>query len=86
MSEVRHEHVFGPAKFQHLVWCQVAGCPEVMVGTKRGRLRPLTVDERISLIARMMEDIAVEQAMALIHGPERGHQRALEVLGYAAPR
>lgn len=83
---VNHEHVFGRAAFRHLAWCQVAGCTEVMVGTKRGRLRPLTVDERISLIARMVEDIAVEQAMTLIHGPERGHQRALEVLGYAAPR
>jgi hypothetical protein len=80
---MNHEHVFAVPRYRVVTMCSVEGCTEMRVGTRRGRLRSLTPDEVVSVIARMMEDIAVAEAMTVIHGRERGIARAREVLGYA---
>jgi hypothetical protein len=79
-----HEHRFPAAKFKVAVMCRVSDCTEWRIGTKRGGLRELTPDELITLAARMMEEIAITEAMQIIHGKERGLQRAREVLGHAS--
>lgn len=82
---MEHEHEFPKAKFREVVMCRSdpANCSEIRIGTKRGNLRNLTGNELLSVVAHMMEDICVVQAMQIIHGPERGMKRAREVLGYA---
>jgi hypothetical protein len=47
--------------------------------------RPLTGTEKVAVTARMMEDIAIAQAMTIIHGPTGGMRRAREALGYPPP-
>lgn len=77
-----HEHQFGEPKFRVVQMCAVEGCVEMRIGTKRGRFRDLTTDERIAVTARQIEDIALVQAMQIIHGPDYGLQRVREIRGY----
>lgn len=61
--------------------CRVRDCPEWRVWN--GMFwRKLSGTELIDLTAILMEDIAIGQAMTIIHGEERGIKRAREVLGY----
>jgi hypothetical protein len=80
---MNHEHEFGAARFREVAMCRADDdCTELRIGTRRGGLRTLTADEYVSVLCRMMQDVAVAQAMTIIHGPERGMARAREVLGY----
>lgn len=83
MSEVTtHEHEFdGPPKRGHVGMCVDRNCTAIRVGTGK-RWREPTATELVTITARMMEDMAVAQAMTIIHGHERGMKRAREVLGY----
>jgi len=45
--------------------------------------RPLTSSEQIDVLAIMMEDVAIMQAMQIIHGRVEGEQRARQALGYS---
>lgn len=83
MPEVTtHEHEFDGKPTEGLVrMCVDRNCTALRVGTGR-KWRELTGTELVSVTARMMEDIAVAQAMTIIHGRERGMKRAREVLGY----
>jgi hypothetical protein len=78
-----HVHDFGQSKFKVVKMCQIGDCTELRIGTKRGGFRELTGEELLTAAARMMEDICIAQAMQIVHGKERGMQRAREVLGYA---
>jgi hypothetical protein len=65
--------------------CREDECTELRVGERRNGARvwrPPTGDETLSITARMMEDIAVAQAMQIIHGRKRGLERARYLLGY----
>lgn len=77
-----HEHDFGQPRYRWIAMCAYHDCTELRVGTRNGRHRTLTSDELIAVTAKMMQDVAVAQAMRIIHGPERGLARAREVLGY----
>lgn len=76
-----HEHKFGKPEFKTMVMCSVEECTELRIGTKRGRWRELTIEETITAMAIMFEDIAVGRALQMIHGKERGLQRLQEVRG-----
>lgn len=70
-----HEHVFGPVKPKGTIgFCRVEGCAEMRVANW-AIWRKLTVDEQISVTAYMMEELAMVDAMRMIHGPERGLAR-----------
>lgn len=79
-----HEHDFGDPAPGSVVYCVVNGCVEMRVRPrdKRRKLRPLKPSEQIQVMAIQMEDIAIAQAMTIIHGRERGIRRAREALGY----
>lgn len=83
MSEVEtHEHEFeGSPEKGRVGMCIDRNCTAVRVGTGR-KWREPTGSEQLSITARMMEDIAIADAMIIIHGKERGMKRAREVLGY----
>lgn len=84
MSE--HEHDFGDARqapIGSVRPCRVGDCTEWAVRRPRlVRWDALTPSERLDLMAIQMEDIAIAQAMQIIHGQERGLRRARQVLGY----
>jgi hypothetical protein len=84
-----HEHDFGDARAAPIGsarLCTVADCVQWGVRHKyRVRWEDPTANELVSLTARMMEDIAIAQAMQIIHGPERGLARARYLRGYAGP-
>ena len=81
----KHEHRFklkGPPGT--VLFCEADVCGEVRIVTS-GKIRTMrrpTVDEQLTIIAHMMQATAIGQAMQIIHGKERGIQRAREVLGY----
>lgn len=78
-----HEHRFGGYQGpRQLGWCLEPRCMEVRVGDYRGVWRRLTVDETFGLVEHMMYATAIGQAMTIVHGHDRGLQRAREVLGY----
>lgn len=82
-----HEHDFGldarAAPIGAARMCHVAGCTQWGVRHRRRvRWEDPTVDELIGLIDHMIYATAIGQAMQIIHGRERGLQRAREVLGY----
>lgn len=80
MSE--HEHEFDGSPKRNLVRiCVDRNCRELRIGTGK-RWRKLTADEYITVTAHMMEAISIAQAMQIIHGKERGLDRARQVLGY----
>ena len=85
MKPPDHDHDFGNPAPGTVVICQFQDCPEMRVRPRdrRRKLRKLTYSETIDVLAIQMEDIAIAQAMTIIHGPERGIQRAREALGYA---
>lgn len=63
-----HRHAFGRWKKPNRIhFCR--DCAEVRVATTAGRLRELTGAEKIALLDRQLKDIAVAQAMQMIHGP-----------------
>ena len=82
-----HEHDFGLDPRQAPIgtarMCRAPDCTHWGV-RHRGRVRweDPTADESIRLTAHMMRDIAIAQAMQIIHGRERGLARAREMLGY----
>lgn len=79
---ILHTHSFPSTKPRNIVFCQESTCTEVRVGLKKGKLRELTPQEKLSLLAIQMEDLAIAQAMQIIHGKERGLQIARNRLGY----
>lgn len=81
-----HDHDFGDARTAPIGsarMCKVGDCTQWGVRHKgRVRWEDPTPDEQVSLVARMMEDIALAQAMQMIHGRERGLGRVREIRGY----
>jgi hypothetical protein len=74
VSELEHEHEFnGPPKRGRIEMCVGYRCTAQRIGTGR-RWRDLTAAERTKVTIFMMEQLAVADALRIIHGERwRGH-------------
>lgn len=80
-----HQHAYGPPAERGIVRQCIAGdgCAHLnVVDHGTGQWRDLTGTELLNVTAHMMEDIAITQAMQIVHGPERGLARARQLLGH----
>lgn len=76
-----HEHRYpeGSSPEGTVVFC--LDCAAWQVSTGAG-LREPTAQERVTVVARMMEDVAYAQALQIIHGREEGLARLRRLRGY----
>jgi hypothetical protein len=59
----------------------VEGCTQWAVAWRK-KWRPPRAAESVSLLARVIEDLAIYDAMRIMHGPEKGARWARRVRGY----